>query len=51
MWFAEHRVAIKGLPDVRQQEYEDIRALPQPVFLALLKAGGKITRFIKGESG
>lgn len=26
-WFAEHRVAIKGLPDVRQQEYEDIRAL------------------------
>ena len=26
-WFAEHRVAVKGLPDVRQQEYEDIRAL------------------------
>lgn len=26
-WFAEHRVAIKGLPDARQQEYEDIRAL------------------------
>ena len=26
-WFTEHRVAIKGLPDVRQQEYEDIRAL------------------------
>lgn len=26
-WFAEHRVAIKRLPDVRQQEYEDIRAL------------------------
>jgi type III restriction enzyme len=25
--FAEHRVAIKGLPDVRQQEYEDIRAM------------------------
>ncbi|MEW1962962.1 DEAD/DEAH box helicase family protein [Microbacterium sp. NPDC077644] len=26
-WLAEHRVAIKGLPDVRQQEYEDIRAM------------------------
>jgi type III restriction enzyme len=25
--FARHRVAIKGLPDVRQQEYEDIRAM------------------------
>jgi len=26
-WFDEHRVAIKGLPDERQQEYELIRAL------------------------
>ena len=25
--FAQHRVAFKGLPDDRQQEYEDIRAL------------------------
>ena len=25
--FAQHRVALKELPDVRQQEYEDIRAL------------------------
>jgi len=25
--FAEHRVAIKELPDVRQQEFEDIRAM------------------------
>ena len=25
--FAEHRVAIKELPDARQQEYEDIRAM------------------------
>jgi hypothetical protein len=25
--FAEHRLAIKQLPDVRQQEYEDIRAM------------------------
>ncbi|NMM22972.1 MAG: type III restriction endonuclease subunit R, partial [Phycicoccus sp.] len=26
-WFDEHRVAVKGLPDERQQEYELIRAL------------------------
>lgn len=26
-WFAEHRVAIRSLPDDRQQEYELIRAL------------------------
>jgi hypothetical protein len=25
--FAEHRVAIKALPDVRQQQYEEIRAM------------------------
>jgi len=25
--FAQHRVAIKALPDIRQQEYEDIRAM------------------------
>lgn len=36
--FAEHRVAIKGLPDARQQEYEDIRAMttdPQTGVLGL----------------
>ena len=27
-WFAEHRVAIQGLTDERQQEYEDIRRSP-----------------------
>src|SRR5207247_10600059 len=27
VWFAEHRVAILGLSDERQQEYEDIRSL------------------------
>lgn len=35
-WFAENRVAVKGLPDERQQEYEDIRAMatePQRGFL------------------
>lgn len=35
-WFAENRVAVKGLPDDRQQEYEDIRAMatePQRGFL------------------
>ncbi|QCR20278.1 DEAD/DEAH box helicase [Agrococcus sp. SGAir0287] len=26
-WFAAHRVAIKGLPDVRQQDYDEIRAM------------------------
>lgn len=26
-WFARRRVAIKALPDVRQQDYEDIRAM------------------------
>jgi len=26
-WFAEHRVAIKGLTDDRQQDYDDIKAL------------------------
>jgi type III restriction enzyme len=26
-WFAESRVDLKGLPDDRQQEYEDIRAM------------------------
>lgn len=26
-WFAQHRVAIKALPDVRQQDYEEIRAM------------------------
>lgn len=26
-WFAEHRVAIRGLSDLRQQDYEDIKAM------------------------
>ncbi|WP_144720142.1 DEAD/DEAH box helicase [Agrococcus jejuensis] len=26
-WFAAHRVAIKSLPDVRQQDYDEIRAM------------------------
>nr|WP_254455788.1 DEAD/DEAH box helicase family protein [Paeniglutamicibacter quisquiliarum] len=26
-WFAQHRVSIKSLPDVRQQDYEEIRAM------------------------
>ena len=35
-WFAEHDDAIKGLPDERQQDYREIRALattPQRVAL------------------
>ena len=35
--FAEHRVAIKGLPDVRQQEYEDIRAMATDPQLGVLR--------------
>lgn len=35
--FAEHRVALKGLPDVRQQEYEDIRALATDPQLGTLR--------------
>jgi hypothetical protein len=35
--FAEHRVAIKGLPDVRQQEYEDIRAMATDPQLGTLR--------------
>lgn len=36
-WFAEHRVAIKGLPDDRQQAYDEIRAMavhPQRTYLS-----------------
>ena len=36
-WFAEHRVAIKGLTDDRQQAYEEIRAMavhPQRSYLS-----------------
>jgi hypothetical protein len=36
--FAEHRVAIKELPDVRQQEYEDIRALASDPQRGVLRA-------------
>jgi type III restriction enzyme len=35
--FAEHRVAVKGLPDVRQQEYEDIRAMATDPQLGALR--------------
>lgn len=36
-WFDEHRVAIKGLPDDRQQAFEEIRAMavePQRTYLS-----------------
>ena len=36
--FAQHRVAIKELPDVRQQEYEDIRAMATEPQRGLLRA-------------
>jgi hypothetical protein len=35
--FAKHRVAILGLSDVRQQEYEDIRAMATEPQLGVLK--------------
>ncbi|OBG96900.1 type III restriction endonuclease subunit R [Mycobacterium sp. E3251] len=35
--FAQHRVALKELPDVRQQEYEDIRALATDPQLGTLR--------------
>jgi type III restriction enzyme len=35
--FAVHRVDIKGLPDVRQQEYEDIRAMATEPQLGVLR--------------
>lgn len=52
-WFAEHRVAIKGLPDVRQQEYEDIRALAtEPQIGALRPPRTRIEGFtIEQEDG
>jgi hypothetical protein len=36
--FARHRVAIKQLPDVRQQEYEDIRAMATDPQQGVLRA-------------
>ena len=36
--FVQHRVAIKGLPDVRQQEYEDIRAMATEPQRGLLRS-------------
>jgi hypothetical protein len=35
--FADHRVAIKRLPDVHQQEYEDIRAMATDPQLGVLR--------------
>ncbi len=36
--FAEHRVAIKSLPDIRQQEYENIRAMATEPQMGALRA-------------
>ena len=36
--FAQHRVTIKALPDVRQQEYEDIRAMATEPQKGVLRA-------------
>lgn len=52
-WFAEHRVSIRGLPDVRQQEYEDIRALAtEPQIGALRPPRTRIEGFtVEQEDG
>lgn len=50
--FAEHRVALKGLPDVRQQEYEDIRAMAtDPQLGALRPPRTRIEGFSVEEDG
>jgi type III restriction enzyme len=50
--FAEYRVAIKGLPDVRQQEYEDIRAMATtPQIGALRQPRTRIEGFSVADEG
>ena len=43
--------ATLGFLELLHKWYEDIRLLPQPVFMALLRMGGKIQRFLKSDSG
>ncbi|HXA28390.1 MAG TPA: DEAD/DEAH box helicase family protein [Candidatus Angelobacter sp.] len=45
--YAEHRVALKGLPDARQQEYEDIRAMATQPQRGVL---GKLRNRVEGFS-
>ena len=49
-WFAEHRVAIKGLTDERQQEYEDIRALATEPQRGELQAAADADRGLRESS-
>lgn len=51
--FAEHRVVIKGLPDARQQEYEDIRAMAtEPQLGSLRRPRSRIEGFtVEDEDG
>lgn len=46
-WFSEHRVAILGLTDVRQQDYEDIRSLAtEPQQGALRRPRNRLEDFV-----
>jgi len=42
--------ATLGFLEMLNRWYEDMKALPHPVFVALLKAGARITRFLKPDS-
>lgn len=47
-WFAEYRVAIKGLTDERQQEYADIQALAtEPQRSALTRPRNRIEDYLE----
>jgi DNA-binding transcriptional regulator GbsR (MarR family) len=40
-----------GFLELLDRWYEDMKALPHPLFLALLKAGARIQRFLRKEPG
>jgi DNA-binding transcriptional regulator GbsR (MarR family) len=40
-----------GFMEILHRWYEDMKGLPHPLFLALLKAGARIQRFLKTEVG
>ena len=51
---AHVRARIKstlGFLEMLHRWYEDMKGLPHPLFLALLKAGARIQRFLKTEIG
>jgi DNA-binding transcriptional regulator GbsR (MarR family) len=42
--------ATLGFLELLEHWYEEVKALPHPVFMALLKAGARIQRFLRSES-